>query len=244
MGENVCLEVTSEIYTETNFRSSKSKNGSASTINTFSRRCILNCVFFVVLVTISDFTFFYPNNHTDDNGIHKSGQEKSIIDKDGDLIVERRQRGVIQIEHQQSTNLSLVGLQVWRAALILADFLFHNRCNFSSKRLLELGAGVGLSSIAAGIHSKTDIVCTDIDKGGILEVVKSNVDLNQSIINSAAKLHVMELDFKKTEWPDELKNAAIESDIVIAADGKPNLSLDSQFDKHQYSLIFEYLLFF
>lgn len=220
MGENICLEVTSEIYTETNFRSSKSKNGSKFTITRKITRRTSRHRYFTILVTISEFTFVHPTNQTDDHTI-KSGPEKSKIDNDGDLIVERRRRGVIKIEHQQSTNLSLVGLQVWRAALILADFLFYNRCNFENKRILELGSGVGLTSIAAGIHSKTDIICTDINKGGILDVVKSNVLLNKNILNSAAKLHIMELDFKKTQWPEELTNVALTSDVVIAADGSP-----------------------
>lgn len=134
--------------------------------------------------------------------------------------MERRRRDVIQIEHQQSTNLSLVGLQVWRGALLLADFLLHNRWKFENKRILELGSGVGLTSIAAGIFSKTDIVCTDIELGGILDVVKSNVELNKNLINNQVKVKVMELDFKKSIWPDDLKNAVSKSNIIIAADGK------------------------
>lgn len=74
------------------------------------------------------------------------------MDTDGDLIVARKRRGTIAIEHQRSTVLTLVGLQVWRGALILADFLFHNRKKFASKKLLELGSGVGLTSIAAGME--------------------------------------------------------------------------------------------
>ncbi|XP_055319004.1 methyltransferase-like protein 22 isoform X2 [Sitodiplosis mosellana] len=195
MGENGCLEVTSEIYTETNFRSSKTKNGT----------------------TISHFSFVYPVDHSDDGEV-KDSLKQSIIDADGDLIVERRRREVIQIEHQQSTNLLLVGLQVWRGALLLADFLLHNRWKFESKHILELGSGVGLTSIAAGIFSKTDIVCTDIDLGGILNVVKSNVELNKRLINNQAKVKVMELDFKKSIWSDDLKNAVLKSNIIIAAD--------------------------
>lgn len=78
---------------------------------------------------------------------------------------------------------------------------------------------IRLTSIAAGIFSKTDIICTDIDLGGILEVVKSNIELNKNIINNRAKVCVMELDFKKILWSDALQKAVWESDIIIAADG-------------------------
>lgn len=171
------------------------------------------------LATISHFSFYYPGDRTNDIA-QKNQSDKSMIDTDGDLIVERKRHGVIQIEHQQSTNLTLVGLQVWRGALILADFLFYNRHKFAQKRILELGSGVGLSSIAAAIYSETDVFCTDIDIGGILNVIKANVKLNQSIVNDRAKIHVMELDFKNLCWSDELKKAVTESNIILAADGK------------------------
>ncbi|XP_031622643.1 methyltransferase-like protein 22 isoform X2 [Contarinia nasturtii] len=194
MGESKCqLQVSSEIYKETNFHSSATKNGTL----------------------LSRFSFINPIDHCDEI---ESKSKSSIIDADGDLIVERRRRGVIQIEHQQSTNLSLVGLQVWRGALLLADFLLHNCWRFENKRILELGSGVGLSSIAAGIFSKTDVICTDIDSGGILEVLKSNVNLNKSVMNNRAIFRIMELDFKKTIWPDDLKNAVSSANIIIAAD--------------------------
>lgn len=171
---------------------------------------------FHYLATISKFSFVYPIDHND---VVKDCSKPSMIDADGDLIVDRRRREVIQIEHHNSTNLSLVGLQVWRGALLLADFLLHNRWKFENKCILELGSGVGLTSIAAGIFSKTDIICTDIDLGGILDVVKSNVELNKNLINNQANVTVMELDFKKKIWPENLKNAVSKSNIIIAADG-------------------------
>lgn len=99
-----------------------------------------NCSIFPGL--ISHFTFFYPANSSNESD-SKNLAQKSAIDEDGDLILGRRRQGVILIEHQQSTNLALVGLQVWRGALLLSDFLFQNRWKFESKRILELGSGVG-----------------------------------------------------------------------------------------------------
>lgn len=169
-------------------------------------------------MTISHFSFLYPTER--DDACAKNQTNKSIIDADGDLILERKQRGVIKIAHQDSTELSLVGLQVWRGALILADFLFNNRWKFANKPILELGSGVGLTSIAAAIFSEIDIVCTDIDLGGILKVIQSNVDLNKSLMNNRTSVQVMEFDFKKTVWSDELQKAVDVSKIIIAADGE------------------------
>lgn len=65
-----------------------------------------------------------------------------------------------KLEHLESTILSLVGLQVWRGALLLADFiLFHGKTYFNDKDFLELGSGVGLTSVIAGIYAKS-VVCS------------------------------------------------------------------------------------
>lgn len=65
----------------------------------------------------------------------------------------------LPIEHHQTTALDLVGLQIWRGALLLADWLLHNGGTFSKDSvLLELGSGVGLTSIIAAIFCP--VVCT------------------------------------------------------------------------------------
>ena len=60
--------------------------------------------------------------------------------------------------HHVNTSLDLVGLQVWRGALLLADLLIHSSTDDELVALkitpgdciLELGAGTGLTSIVAG----------------------------------------------------------------------------------------------
>lgn len=166
-----------------------------------------------MLASITEFPFRYPNNtETEEN--------PTVVDADGDLILSRKRCASIQIEHRRSTNLSLVGLQVWRGALLLADFLFHNRKKFAAKRLLEMGSGVGLTSIAGAIHTEQDIVCTDIDLGGLLNLIRSNVALNKSIMNNRISVHVMELNFENRKWSEKLRKAVCDSNVIIAADGK------------------------
>ena len=62
-------------------------------------------------------------------------------------------------EHKKSTVLSEVGLQVWRGAFLLNDFILNNRPLFSNKKVIELGSGVGLTSILASVYAKR-VICT------------------------------------------------------------------------------------
>lgn len=63
------------------------------------------------------------------------------------------------LEHSKSTVLGLVGLQIWRGALLLADWIICNRKTFTETSVvLELGAGVGLTSIVAAMYCP--VICT------------------------------------------------------------------------------------
>lgn len=66
------------------------------------------------------------------------------------------------LEHKKSTVLSQVGFQVWRGAFLLNDFILSNRDLFSNKKIIELGSGVGLTSILASIYAKK-VICTGFD---------------------------------------------------------------------------------
>ena len=143
------------------------------------------------------------------------------------------------------TKLDLVGLQVWRVAFLLADFIFSNPEIFKNKNVLELGSGVGFDSIVASMFAK-EVICTgkfflistmqsskiknliiqvaqkknlilDVNIGGILKLIERNFQKNQSLIKS--KLSVVELNFLNTNWQDTLKDKIDTIDVIMAADG-------------------------
>lgn len=67
---------------------------------------------------------------------------------------------LFELEHSKRTIIDLVGLQVWRGALLLADFVSHfGHSIFCAKNVLELGCGVGLTSIVAAFYSK-HVICS------------------------------------------------------------------------------------
>ena len=63
-------------------------------------------------------------------------------------------------EHSYSTTLDLVGRQIWRGALLLADFVLHHGPSLlQGCTVLELASGVGLTSIVAAMFA-TEVICT------------------------------------------------------------------------------------
>lgn len=142
------------------------------------------------------------------------------VDADGDLNVPRKNSKIsttayVEIEHKNSTNLDLVGLQVWRGALLLADWVIYNHKNIpEGSIILELGSGVGFTSIITSMFFP--VICTDIDKGDILGVIKSNVKRNKHIVRNPVK--VLELDFMSNEIHRDILEQLPNIPVIIAAD--------------------------
>ncbi|KAF6203286.1 hypothetical protein GE061_003704 [Apolygus lucorum] len=139
------------------------------------------------------------------------------VDSDGDLVVDRKNRLSVEIEFSGSTVIPLVGLQIWRGAFVLADYILsqQKRRLFEDKVVLELAAGVGFTGVIAGMVAR-EIVCTDIDKGGILELIQRNFSRNQHLMKASTS--VLSLDFYQDDWSPQLKRKLKETDIIIAAD--------------------------
>ncbi|XP_046600676.1 methyltransferase-like protein 22 isoform X3 [Neodiprion lecontei] len=181
-------KVTSEIHTENdNFSVSSEELGNA----------------------ISKFYFKYPRCLT------KNGKNGLEFDNDGDPIIDRQTQGELIIEHSISTALGLVGLQVWRGAFLLADYILHNGKLFENQVVLELGSGVGLTSIIAGMLAN-EVICTDVNVGGILKLIQGNVDRNRVYIKSP--FLVTELNFFNLNWPKTLQEKIDAASIILAAD--------------------------
>nr|XP_031289060.1 methyltransferase-like protein 22 isoform X2 [Camelus dromedarius] len=77
----------------------------------------------------------------------------------GDEARESSPHDFIKIEHTMATPLEDVGKQVWRGALLLADYVLFQRDLFQGRTVLELGGGTGLASIVAATVART-VYCT------------------------------------------------------------------------------------
>ncbi|KAJ9575930.1 hypothetical protein L9F63_007242 [Diploptera punctata] len=164
---------------------------------------------------LSSFSFKYPtsNEFTESNSL--------TVDEDGDLIVPRKsdkpqKEGVIVIEHSFSTTLDLVGRQIWRGALLLADYILHHRETLlKDNSILELGSGVGLTSIVAAMYA-AQVICTDIDVGGILDLIRANAARNSKLIK--ANFIVLGLDFFANNWSSNLESKLTNVTVILVAD--------------------------
>lgn len=180
------LTVTSEIYEEYDYKTKLSPSTEGN--------------------VISEFPFLLP----------KVGSS-ATYDDDDDLDIERPQKEVIKIEHSSKTKIALVGLQVWRGAFLLGDWLIHLglKGELTNRSVLELGAGTGLTSFVAALYAKK-VICTDINMGGILDLIKLNAKYNKKLVKSQFK--VMPLDFTDTAWSPALLTEVKQASIIIAAD--------------------------
>ncbi|XP_043791426.1 methyltransferase-like protein 22 [Apis laboriosa] len=181
--------ITSEIFTENKNLYIKYKNNNA----------------------ISSFIFKYPSY------MIKPKCLNNIIshDNDNDIVLDRQQEGKLLIEHHISTNLQYVGLQVWRGALLLADYILSNPSLFKDKIVLELGAGVGLTSIVTSFLAE-EVICTDIDVKGILKLIYRNFIRNKNYIK--AKIYIKELDFLNLKSFTSYKKKLDKANVILAAD--------------------------
>ncbi|XP_047636493.1 methyltransferase-like protein 22 [Phacochoerus africanus] len=124
-----------------------------------------------------------------------SQEEDDVL---GDEARESSARDVIKIEHTMATPLEDVGKQVWRGALLLADYILFRQDLFQGRTVLELGAGTGLASIIAATVART-VYCTDVG-ADLLAMCQRNIALNSHLTaTGGGVVKVKELDWLKDD---------------------------------------------
>ena len=181
------------------------------------------------------------NIQMDDNDDLLSTRQSSSVevDDDGDLMPARpvssaraqeNPSDVIVIEHCMSTPLADVGLQVWQGSLLMCDFILSRVEEFQNCIALELGGGLGLSSITMAMVAKM-IYCTDVGDN-VLSKCKENMERNHHLCglfsDYTTEILVREFDWTKSElnqdqtslysWSKKDEENLSKISIIFAAD--------------------------
>ena len=77
-----------------------------------------------------------------------------------------------------ASDVDLMAHYVWEASIKMADLVLSKEIEVKGKRVLELGAGCGLPSLAATTCGAKSILCTDYPDEAILATLKGNVEKN------------------------------------------------------------------
>nr|XP_019958495.1 PREDICTED: methyltransferase-like protein 22 [Paralichthys olivaceus]XP_019958496.1 PREDICTED: methyltransferase-like protein 22 [Paralichthys olivaceus] len=137
-------------------------------------------------------------------------------------------KDIIRIEHTMATPLEDVGKQVWRGAFLLADFILSQALMFKGQTVLELGAGMGLTSVVMATTAKT-VYCTDVGED-LLSMCKRNVTLNSHMTEPAGgEVKVRQLDWhqhslctdadEEFSWTEEeVADMYDHTSFIVAAD--------------------------
>jgi len=141
----------------------------------------------------------------------------------------------IVLEHRLSSCVDLVGLQVWRGAFLLCDFILARPHLFRGRRVLELASGTGLTAITAAIVAKS-VISTDVNRGEILGLLRRNGRRNESLITKkegGGEYEVKEFDFFWNNWSTDVEQIVKISDIILAAD----VVYDREITKHFFKTL-------
>lgn len=63
------------------------------------------------------------------------------------------------------------------------------------------------------------IICTDVNIGGILDLIRRNIQLNRNYQRQSSVIEVHELDFFAKNWSTHLEEEIKNIDVCLAADG-------------------------
>jgi len=145
-----------------------------------------------------------------------AGGASGATDADGDLDPPRKR--TVLIEHARATPLAQVGLQVWRGALVVCDWLLEEDAKrpWRGATIAELGGGGGAASVLAAALG-ANVLCTD-GCGAAVALADKNAVRNAAVIEAAGGRLVAELMDWRAYADADGDDALGAADVILAAD--------------------------
>lgn len=139
----------------------------------------------------------------------------------------RRDSFFITLSHKLSSGVDGVGLQLWRGALLLADFLLHahSQGQLQGRSVVELGAGVGFLGVILSLMPCRQVFLTDMS-AAIAELINKNLATNKHIQSpflpagaEAAEIHTRVLDWLDIKSLRAMRGAPPSSSLIKTVPG-------------------------
>jgi len=145
------------------------------------------------------------NNNNDDDTWWKTYS----LDKECNNIIKL-------LEDKSMISKGTTGLRTWEASLRLAEYFIQNPEFCRGKKIIELGAGIGLLSLVCAKLGAKSVIATDVNPD-VIERLHLNIESNKDILNienlvipQAGKLDWNEKNIDMTLYKD--------LDLIICAD--------------------------
>ena len=140
--------------------------------------------------------------------------QNTTMDEDIDESTPKRRRMKdtemysVSIYHLSVTPIDDVGLQLWRGALLLADYLIDQKMQLSHRLVVELGAGVGFLGVIMDMLSVPFYATDYTDE--ICSLTQRNLQLNQHMSGRLSGIPSSPQNstgnVRKLDWCDVLDN--------------------------------------
>lgn len=125
------------------------------------------------------------------------------------FVIGQHSLRVRQVQRGEVEGTYGTGATVWPASMVLLKYLEKNPGLVSNKSVVDLGAGTGLTSIAAAVLGAKHVVCTD-GTDCVVQLAQDNVNQVPGDISSI-------IDVRKYWWGDgSFQNETF--DVVLVSD--------------------------
>lgn len=115
-----------------------------------------------------------PSDFSTDNDT-VSEEAASQSTHDGDNIPRSR-----RILCAESVGLLGIGGKIWDSSFVLVRYLHHHRHRYiTGKKVVELGAGTGITSLVLSYLNPASVVCTDLEE--VVPLISMNFALNAQL---------------------------------------------------------------